>query len=232
MVSMSLSGVTMVPAFDSSITEYTASVPYSKTETQVYGVPVDSTAVVMPSQAEPITVQLPVGEGYVGVSSKAENGDIRNYRVTIIRAGSPDATLATIGNADLTLNTSFTSSTHTYHTSVAANIENIIFWPEATNSGAVVKVNGIDRNPYAGNQVQLSFGNNNVNISVTSQDGATTLNYTINVIRKRYADAYLVNISIPNNGEINEEFNATRFDYTGNVSDSTYTGLPLKIWRS
>jgi gliding motility-associated-like protein len=229
---ISLSGITFTPAFSSGVEQYTASVPNSKESTTVYGVAVDSTATVTPSQAQPANVPLQVGENYVAVSAKAENGDIKNYIVTVTRAGSPDATLATIGNNTLMLNTPFVPATHTYYTSVSANTQDVTLRPEATNGFAKVKVNGIDRNPYSGNAVPLAFGNNNINISVTSQDSTNTINYVVNVIRKRYSDAALVNLRIPANGQINEEFNATRFDYTGTVQDSTFTGLPLEIWRS
>jgi|GEM_PF-1439575 len=230
--SISLSGVTFTPAFNNNILSYTATVPNEVLSTTVYGIPVDTTATVIPSQSSPYNFPLQVGENIVGVTSRAQNGDTRDFRITVIRAASSDATLASIGNSTIILNTLFTPGTHNYNTTVSEYTENISFLPVPSNDRAIVKVNGNDLNIYAGNPVQLSFGNNNVNISVTSQDGSSTINYVVNVIRKRSSDATLSYIRIPSEGTINEEFDAERFDYTGTVPDSNYTGLRLTIYRA
>jgi hypothetical protein len=230
--SISLSGVTFTPAFNNNTLNYTATVPNEVLSTTVYGIPVDTTATVIPSQSSPYNFPLQVGENIVGVTSRAQNGDTRDFRITVIRAASSDATLASIGNSTIILNTPFTPGTHNYNTTVSEYTENISFLPVPNNDRAIVKVNGNDLNIYAGNPVQLSFGNNNVNISVTSQDGSSTINYVVNVIRKRSSDATLSYIRIPSEGTINEEFDAKRFDYTGTVPDSNYTGLHLTIYRA
>lgn len=232
LASLSLSGITFIPVFNTNTLNYTATVGNEVSSTNVNAAAVASTANVFVNgnnlaQTGPVNFPLQVGETGVQIVSKAENGAERIYTVTVTRAKSPDATLASFGNSDITLNTPFVNSTHTYSAAVANGVGALTFRPTATSDRAVIKVNGNDTNPFSGNNVNLAFGNNAITFDVTSEDGANHITYNLNVYRLRSSDATLSSLSFPFITSLNESFDPAVFDYTATVADSTYTGIPL-----
>nr|WP_197486688.1 cadherin-like beta sandwich domain-containing protein [Mucilaginibacter sp. L294] len=232
LASLNLNGVTYSPTFDTNTLIYTASVSNLVTSTDVTATAVSPTTHIFVggydlATTNPVTTSLNVGETDVIVVSKAENGDERIYKVTVTRAQSSDATLASIGNSSITLNTPFTASTHTYSATVPSETGALTFKPVSTNDRATILVNTQALNPGPGNNVNLGFGNNAVTIDVTSEDGTSHGTYTVNIYRLRSSNANLASLSFPFITSLNEEFNPNVYEYTATVADSTYTGIPL-----
>jgi gliding motility-associated-like protein len=233
LASLNLNGVTYSPTFDANTLNYTATVGNVVTSTDVTATAVSPTTHIFVggydlATTNPVTSTLNVGETEIGIVSKAENGDERIYKVTVTRAQSSDATLASIGNNTITLNTPFVSGTHTYNATVATGVSALTFLPVATNGAAFIKVNNQNLNGGPGNNVNLAFGANAVTIDVTSEDGTNHIAYVLNIYRLRSTDATLASLSFPFITSLNEEFNPDVFAYTADVADSTYTGIPLR----
>jgi len=232
LASLNLSGVTYSPSFDANTLNYTATVGNVVTSTDVTATAVSPATHIYVggydlTQTNPVNTSLNVGETEIGIVSKAENGDERIYKVVVTRVQSADATLASIGNNTITLNTPFVSGTHTYSSTVASGVGALTFLPTATNNAAIIKVNNQNLNTSFGNNVPLAFGANSVVIDVTSENGLNHIPYVLNIYRLRSSDANLASLSFPFITSLNEEFNPNVYDYTATVADSTYTGIPL-----
>ncbi|MBB5395746.1 S-layer family protein [Mucilaginibacter sp. AK015] len=232
LASLTLNGVTYSPSFNTNTLDYTASVANLVASTDVTATAADNTAKVLVNgydlaQSSPVTVSLNVGETVVGIVVKAENGDDRVYKVIVTRDKSADATLASIGNSSVTLNTPFISALHTYSATVASNISSLNFLPIASSDKATIKINDQSLNTALGNNVNLAFGANTIVFDITAEDGTHTGNYTLNVYRARSSDATLANLSFPSITSLNETFDPAVYSYTATVADSTYTGIPL-----
>jgi hypothetical protein len=232
LASLNLSGLTYSPAFDTNTLNYTATVGNTVTSTDVTATAVSPTTHIFVggydlATTNPVTTSLNVGETEVGIVSKAENGDERIYKVTVTRAQSSDATLSSIGNNTITLNTPFVSGTHTYNATVAESVGALTFKPTATNGAAFIKVNNQNLNTGPGNNVNLAFGANTVTIDVTSENGVSHIAYVVNIYRLRSSNADLASLSFPFITSINEPFDPNVLQYTADVADSTYTGIPL-----
>jgi len=232
LTSLSLSGITVDPSFDTNTLSYTAAVGNGITSTNIDAAAADISANVFvggTNITENGTVNYPlqVGENYILIVSKAENGNDRTYTVKVTRAQSSDATLTSIGNNSLTLNTPFVSNTHTYNATVATSVGALTFLPIAANNAASIKINNQNLNPGFGNNVPLSFGTNSISIDVISEDGLSHISYVLNINRPRSTNATLASLSFPFITSLNEEFNPGILEYTATVTDSTYTGIPL-----
>ncbi|QHS55839.1 hypothetical protein GWR56_09955 [Mucilaginibacter sp. 14171R-50] len=232
LASLTLNGVTYSPSFNTNTLNYTASVANLVASTDVTATAADNTAKVLVNgydlaQSSPVTVSLNVGETVVGIVVKAENGDDRVYKVIVTRDKSADATLASIGNSSVTLNTPFISALHSYTATVASNISSLNFLPIASSDKATIKINDQSLNTALGNNVNLAFGANTIVFDITAEDGTHTGSYTLNVYRARSSDATLTNLSFPSITSLNETFDPAVYSYTATVADSTYTGIPL-----
>ncbi|WP_191174546.1 cadherin-like beta sandwich domain-containing protein [Mucilaginibacter rigui] len=232
LASLNLGGLVYSPAFDTNTLNYTASVSNLVTSTDVTATAVSPTTHIFVggydlATTNPVNTALNVGETQVSIVSKAENGDERIYKVTVTRAQSADATLTSIGNSSITLNTPFISSTHSYSATVATGVGVLTFLPTSTNNAAIIKVNNQSLNTTLGNNVSLAFGANSVVIDVTSENGLNHISYVLNIYRLRSSNADLASLSFPFITSVNEEFNPNVLDYTATVADSTYTGIPL-----
>jgi hypothetical protein len=232
LASLNLGGVTYSPTFDAGTLNYTATVGNVVTSTDVTATAISPTTHIFVggydlATTNPVNTALNVGETDVMIVSKAENGDERIYKVTVTRAQSADATLTSIGNSSITLNTPFISSTHAYSATVATGVGALTFLPTSTNNAAIIKVNNQSLNTTFGNNVSLAFGANSVVIDVTSENGLNHISYVLNIYRLRSSNADLASLSFPFITSVNEEFNPNVLDYTATVADSTYTGIPL-----
>ncbi|MFA6085503.1 cadherin-like beta sandwich domain-containing protein [Mucilaginibacter sp.] len=230
--SISLSGITISPVFNTNTLNYTASVSNLVTSTDIYGVPVDNTATVTvngspATTASPANISLGVGENPISILSKAQNGTDRVYIVTVTRAQSSDATLSSLGNSQLTLNTPFVAGTHSYTATVPTNVSSLYFMPVPSNDRATVTVNGQPLNVFSGNYMAIGFSDNALTIDVTSEDGTGHIIYTVAITRVKSADATLTVLNTPFETTINEPFDPNTYAYTATVTDSTLTGLPL-----
>ncbi|WP_419788926.1 cadherin-like beta sandwich domain-containing protein [Mucilaginibacter sp. FT3.2] len=234
--SITMSGVTLNPSFDSNTVSYTASVGNltDGTDINVTTADVDATANVggnPVSAGHPFHLPLMVGGNSFSVNGVAQNGDVKAYNITITRAASSDATLSSLNTTVLSFNEPFSSTTYNYTATVANNISQFNFVPVATNNAATITVNGNAVN-YLGVTPTLNYGVNTYTIVVKSEDGTTTNTYTITVTRTLSSDNNLATLSIPFVISINEPFDPNLLNYTATLADSTITGLPLTAYSS
>ena len=222
---LSLSGVTLTPAFASGTTEYTASVGHAVTETTVTATASDANAsvVVTPEDvddgASGNQVALAVGETTISVGVTAEDGKTtRTYTATVTRAGSADATLSALSLSGVTLTPAFASGTTAYTASVANSVTETTVTPTAA-AGATyeVKLNGVvDQDGV----VALAVGTGNViTVVVTAQDGMATQTYTVTVTRAGSSDASLSALSL-SGVTLSPAFASGMTAYTASVANS------------
>ena len=219
--------------FSSSTLNYTQNVPFSSTTIKVTPTATDVNSTITvnginttsgsPSQA----IALAVGVNNINVLVTSQDGNFtQTYTLAVTRAGSPDASLASLiinagGLPALTQNSpiispiNLTLSNNSY-TLITIN-------PTTTNANAAVTVNGIAV-PYKGTSaaIPVSIGNNIINLVVTAQDGVTTQAYTINVTRPPGTDATLSNITT-STGTLSPIFNSSVYGYAFSVPNSTKT---------
>ncbi|SDE51502.1 gliding motility-associated C-terminal domain-containing protein [Mucilaginibacter pineti] len=234
LTNITLSGVTLNPVFDSNTTTYTASVGnlVDGTDATATTADVDASAQLGPvklSATTPYHLTLNVGDNPINVDGVAQNGDIKHYYITVTRAASSDASLASLNTTVLTFNEPFSSTTYNYTATVANNVAQFNFAPVATNNAATITFNG---NPvtYYGVTPTLNYGVNTYSIIVKSEDGTATNTYTITVTRTLSSDNNLSTLSIPFVTTLNEPFDPSVLNYTATLADSTITGLPLTAY--
>ena len=199
---LSLSGVTLAPAFAAGTTAYTASVAHDVTQTTVSATASDGNASVMVTpgdsdgMADGHQVDLVVGETTVSVVVTAEDGEAtQTYTVTVTRAGSGDASLSALSLSGVALAPAFASGTTAYTASVAHDVTQTTVSATASDGGASyeVRLNGVvdqDR------VVPLAVGSNVIEVVVTAQDGETSQNYTVTVTRAGSSEASLSALSL------------------------------------
>ena len=201
---LSLSGVTLTPAFASGTTAYTASVGNSVTETTVTATASDANASVevTPEDADDGTsgdqVALVVGETTIRVEVTAEDGETtQTYTVTMTRAGSGDATLSALSLSGVRLTPAFASGTPAYTALVGHAVAETTVTARTGDANARVEVTPEDADDGAsGDQVALAVGETTISVQVTAQDGETTTTYTVTVTRAGSADASLSALSL------------------------------------
>ena len=214
--SLSVSGYTLSPAFNSNTTSYKITVPSTATSVNLQGSVNYSKATV-------------TGLGNVNLNGKtttstikvtAEDGTVKNYTVviekeeTVIPAvKSSDATLKNLDVSGFTLNPTFKSSINTYAIKVSNNITGLKVTAVATDEKATVTVTG---------NSNWKEGNNTITIKVTAEDG-TTNNYVVNVNRAsstnntsvatKSSDNYLKSLLINSSHEMKPTFNKNMTNY-------------------
>ena len=180
---LSLSGVTLSPAFASGTIRYTASAANSVESTTVTASTSHASAAVvtMPADADANTaghqVNLGVGDTEITAEVTAEDGSaMKTYTVTVTRApagASSDATLRELTLSGVTLSPAFASGTITYTASAANSVS-------ATTVTAVTTDNKATRKILIGGvqdldaDVDLAVGDNTITVEVTAEDGVTT----------------------------------------------------------
>ena len=201
---LSLSGVTLTPAFSSGTTAYTASVGHAVAETTVTARAGDANAKVevTPEDADDGAsgdqVALAVGETTISVQVTAQDGDTtQTYTLTVTRAGSADASLSALSLSGVTLMPAFASGTTTYAASVGNSVTETTVTATASDDNASVEVTPGDADGgTSGDQMALGVGETTISVEVTAEDGETTETYTITVMRASSGDASLSALSL------------------------------------
>ncbi len=202
LAALSLSGVTLSPAFDSEVTSYTGTVPNGITTTTVIATPsAGDSAVTTPDDDDSGTdghqVALEEGANEITVTVSGTGKVPRTYTVRVTReeADITDATLFDLALADddsniVTLDPEFESETTSYTASVKNAIDRVTFIAITGDSNAAVEyfddtdtaIN--DADDMAGcQQILLAVGENTVKVRVTAGDSLTTRSYTVVVTR-------------------------------------------------
>ena len=177
--------------FNSSVTNYTGSVPNSVSHTTVTPTVNNSGAsyvIKLGGVADADgTVSLAVGTNVITIEVTAEDGETtRTYTVTVTRAAavsasSTDATLSALTLSGIDFGT-FSSGTLSYAADVTNSPTQTTVTPTVNHSGAsyVIKLGGVTD---ADGTVSLSVGSNVITVEVTAEDGQTTRTYTVTVTR-------------------------------------------------
>ena len=184
---LSLSDVD-IGTFSSATTSYSAAVGNGISTTTVTASASHSGATVAISPRSPVS--LAEGANEIAVTVTAEDGlTTRTYTVTVTReAAADDATLSALSLSGIDIGT-FSSTVSSYSASVGNEVETTTVTATANHAGATVAIS-------PASPVSLVEGANEITVTVTAEDGATTSSYTVTVTRASVTRASLPVISI------------------------------------
>ena len=180
-----------MPGFDPGVSEYTAQVANSVTETTVSAFVSHigaSSVVKLGGVTHYARVPLAVGGNVITVEVTAEDDSTtQTYTVTVTRAEPPtpelsdDAMLNALTLSGIDFGT-FDSTTTSYAAQVANSVTQTTVTPEVNDSGAsyVIKLGGVTD---ADGVISLAVGSNVITVEVTAEDDSTTQTYTVTVTR-------------------------------------------------
>ncbi|MCQ2423910.1 MAG: cadherin-like beta sandwich domain-containing protein [Clostridia bacterium] len=188
LASLSIPGVTLSPAFDPAVLQYTATVPYSVTSIAPVFAPTNPNA-----QADIYgNTTLAVGKNEFYILVIPVSGRPETYELTVTREQDPllgDATLASLSVDGAMLTPVFSSSVQDYNVTVGLDVTAINVVAIAVNPKATVTVSD-----NASNLSDFTL----VKVEVTSEDGTAKKTYTIVVQRSavKSSDASLGSLSV------------------------------------
>lgn len=216
---LGVSGYSLSPAFDSSKTSYTLTVPKDATSITVTGTTNDTNATVSGVGSK----TLSDGENTIAVVVTAEDGTKKTYTIKVTKeadttepepAKSDDATLKSLDVSGYTLSPKFSPNTTSYTMTVASTVSSLKVDAIASDDNATVTVTG---------NSGWTEGVNVVKIKVTAEDGTEKI-YTVNVTKKgttattggttttKSSDNYLKELSTTN-GTLSPKFVKTTSNY-------------------
>jgi len=201
---LALSDGTLSPAFDPSVTSYTATVRYTTNSITVtpttfmpeaYSVSVKGTDVPSSTASSPIS--LCVCSNSVPIVVTAEDVSFsQTYSLAVTRqAASGENRLSNLTFSAGTLSQAFDPVLTNYIGNVSNSASTIDVTPTLWDSYATVKVNGISTPSGVPVNIPLSEGSNTIQVSATSENG-TTNSYTIIMNRALSDDATLSSLTL------------------------------------
>jgi hypothetical protein len=220
---------TLSPAFNQGTTSYVDSLGNSYTQVNVGAVLNDRSASItvngtpVASGSKSGEIPLSTGNNTITVVVTSHDGSTSlTYTIIVNRAAAPPATLSYLTLNHGTLSPAFNPATTSYTDSLAHSFAQVDVSALLNNAGDSMTVNGTAlASGGTSGQVPLSVGNNTINVVVTSQDGFTSLTYTVVVNRAAAPPATLVYLAL-NHGALSPAFDPATTSY--NVSlDNTYT---------
>lgn len=174
-------------------------------------------------------IALSVGENTIQIEVTAGNlSTIKNYTVRVTRAPSSNADLVNLtpSPAPVSGRLPFNSNRTDYTMTVDNGVSSLTFTPEASHVAAQITLNGqaVQSGSTSGAQ-NLVVGSNPITLLVRAEDGATTKEYFVNVIRADMAPVLGNNADlaalIPSAGVLNPGFNPGILAYTLTVPNET-----------
>ena len=186
---------TFAPAFDCETSAYSQGVPNTTTSVSVTPTVEDSTATVtvngtaVTSGSASAPIALHVGLNTITTVVTAQDGTTtKTYTLTVARAASADANLASLVPSVGTLDQTFASIMTSYTETVDYTTSTLTVTPTVEDSTATVTVNGAAvPSGTASAPITLSPGDNVITLLVTAQDG-TTQTYTLTVTQSPATD--------------------------------------------
>lgn len=216
---LTLSSGTLSPAFASSTTSYTASVPNATTAISLTPTMTNFRAAVrvngaLGSQSIPLTV----GNNTITILGTAEDGvTTTSYTVTVTRAPSAVSTLSALTLSSGTLSPVFVSGTPNYTASVTNATTSITVRPTVTDATATIKVNGTTVASGSNSAaLPLQVGPNTITVVGTAQDGTSTSTYTLVVTRKSAISS--LSGLVLSSGTLSPAFGASTTSYTTSIA--------------
>ena len=208
LANLTISSGTLTPVFSSTIYNYTVNVPYNISFMTLAATPTDANATLSGVGLK----NLNLGENTFIITVTAQDGvTTQNYTVTVNRAENTDATLANLSVSAGALSPMFNSATYNYTVNVPFSVTSLTLAATATDANASVVGAG---------SKSLNVGNNIFDITVTAQDGETTLIYTVMIHRGYNTVATLANLTV-SAGTLTPAFSSTTYSYSVNVPYST-----------
>ncbi|MBE6672440.1 MAG: cadherin-like beta sandwich domain-containing protein [Ruminococcaceae bacterium] len=168
------------PEFDPLVTEYTVSVPYTKTSISfTHSTNEGVTATVEGGS------KLAVGENTVTITVTDKFEHTRTYTVTVTRRQNSNANLLKLSVDGHTLSPAFVYTTTKYSMSVNSSVASLTVKATAAGDGAQVSINGSAPTALTTSSILKMEGDSmTVVVTVTAMDGTTTKDYTIEVSRE------------------------------------------------
>jgi gliding motility-associated-like protein len=228
LASMALSTGTLSPAFASGTLAYTSSVPNATTSVTLTPTLADATATVtvngttVTNGSASSAIALAVGNNTITATTTAQDGTTINiYTITVTRAASGNANLASLAISDGTLNPIFTSGTTAYTASVPNAVTSLTITPTVADATATVTVNGTAvTSGAASGTITLAVGANVINIATKAQDGTTIITYQVTVTRAASGNSALSSLAL-SDGTLSPVFATTTTVYTASVANAT-----------
>lgn len=153
---------------------------YNKETVEINGVLNDKNASIKSGTGK---IDLKCGKNTYNVVTLAEDKTAsKTYKLLINRTCDESATLKEIKLSSGSLNPTFNSSTVNYAISVSKDIDKLTITPVPTSDKSTFKINNSDSN-----EVALEYGDNEVKIEVTSENGSKGV-YTLTINREDSRD--------------------------------------------
>ncbi len=186
-----LSTGTLSPVFDAGTVKYAITVPNTTTAINITpfasqansAITVNQSAVLSGTVSGPISLSL--GPNTITTLVTAQDGSsTKAYTLTVTRAPSANASLASLNPGKTPLSPAFTTGTFAYTLNVGNSISTMTIKPVTIEPNATLTVNGAPAiSGVIFGPIGLSVGSNTITVKVTAQDGKTTKTYTLTVSR-------------------------------------------------
>ncbi len=189
---LTVTGYNLASAFNQSVTAYTVNVPNYVTNVSITATTADSTATlkinetIATSGTARTVDSLTVGDNQITVEVTAEDGTVKNYNITVNRAGSTsmssNANLSDLTVTGYNLASAFNQSVTAYTVNVPNYVTNVSITATTADSTATLKINEtIATSGTARTVDSLTVGDNQITVEVTAEDGTVkTYNITVN----------------------------------------------------
>jgi len=206
LASLSVSNGTLSPAFNTDITYYTVSVPYSVSSFTITATAADANATVAGAGVK----TLNVGDNVFDIVVTAENGSTKTYTLYVTREANSNNNLASLSVSSGTLSPVFNADTTYYTVSVPYSVSSLTITAITADATATVVGAGAK---------MLNEGGNMFDIVVTAENnyGKT---YQLYVTRQAASsNNNLASLSV-SSGTLSPAFNAAVTNYTCTVANS------------
>jgi len=225
---LQLSTGTLKPVFDPATMAY--AVPVGNAVTSIMVTPtasdpsatikVNSTTVV--SGTASAAILLNVGANAISIVTTGNDGvTTKTYTVTVTRAPSGNDNLSALSIHQVAISPTFLSHTTAYTATVANASSSIVVTATAAEPNATIKINGVSTaSGTASSPVAVNVGDNTITVAITSQNGANTLNYTIDVTRKPSTNDALTTLEVKPFETITKTTGPDFGDYTVSVPNN------------
>lgn len=185
---LALSQGTLSPAFASGTTSYSATVANSVAAINLTPTAADAKASLKvngsaATSGSAASISLHIGANTIPVLITAEDGTQKTYTVTVSRAASSNASLASITLSAGSLSPVFAAGTTSYTAAVGNGVSALQITPTLADATASISVNGTAATSGSAVTIPLAVGDNTITVAITAQDGTTSATYTIQVSR-------------------------------------------------
>lgn len=196
--SLRLTNGSLSPSFNKGVYEYTAVVENSVSSVGVIPVAEDANATIevngkeLPSGATSPYISLDEGGNIINVTVTDTKGNENTYVIMITRKYSKNnVNLSSLTVTNGTFSPKFDPEIYAYSVKVPRSIEEVRIKFEAQNEKAKIEVNGIEyKSGQQTDKIKLDLGANTITVKVIAEDGKTTTNYVLSIIRDQIQGSF------------------------------------------